>query len=160
MLPLTVAVDGFEAVALGVFGKMRRNRARHSLVDRLLQPGVGSPAVVRHGVRVALMVCVTCLALAAAARADSNELVNPFVGTDTNLPVGDTGGSAGATFPGAVAPHGMIQWSPDSIPSTTNFAGGYTYRDERLRGFSLTHLSGGDARRSRTSRSCRRRPRS
>lgn len=86
--------------------------------------------------------CIVCASSVPVASADPDAYVSPFVGTDTNLPDLGTGGSAGATFPGAVAPHGMVQWSPDTIPSTVNFAGGYTYRDTRLRGFSLTHLSG------------------
>jgi predicted alpha-1,2-mannosidase len=36
----------------------------------------------------------------------------------------------------------MVQFSPDTIPSDDNFAGGYTYSDTKLRGFSLTHFSG------------------
>jgi predicted alpha-1,2-mannosidase len=73
---------------------------------------------------------------------DPTRLVNPLIGTDTTLPDFGTGGSSGGTFPGASAPHGMLQWSPDTVPSTVNFSGGYTYRDTQLRGFSLTHLSG------------------
>lgn len=43
-------------------------------------------------------------------------------------------------FPGAVAPFGMIQWSPDSGAGTR--AGGYVYNDDQISGFSLDHLSG------------------
>ena len=52
------------------------------------------------------------------------------------------GGGAANTFPGADLPFGMIQWSPDTYPSTVNFASGYSYPDSQIRGFSLTHLSG------------------
>jgi putative alpha-1,2-mannosidase len=90
----------------------------------------------------AMLVGASSLIGASAALADPASYVNPFLGTDTSLADVGTGGSAGATFPGAVAPHGMVQWSPDSIPSTTNFGGGYTYSDRHLRGFSLTHMSG------------------
>ena len=55
------------------------------------------------------------------------ESVNPLIGTAND----------GNTFPGASAPFGMIQWSPD----TTN--GWYHYGEGTIRGFSLTHLSGG-----------------
>jgi predicted alpha-1,2-mannosidase len=88
------------------------------------------------------------LGMAAIAGASSGtgrnlaRFVNPFAGTDAISPDFGTGGGAGNTFPGAVAPFGMLQWSPDTIPSTTNFAGGYTYSDTAIRGFSLTHLSG------------------
>jgi predicted alpha-1,2-mannosidase len=35
----------------------------------------------------------------------------------------------------------MVQWSPDTTPSAPH-SGGYDYRDDHIRGFSLTHLSG------------------
>jgi predicted alpha-1,2-mannosidase len=47
----------------------------------------------------------------------------------------------GNTYPGADAPFGMIQWSPDTEPHRSD-GGGYTYGDQRLLGYSLTHLSG------------------
>ena len=37
----------------------------------------------------------------------------------------------------------MLSWSPETVPDTVNFAGGYSYPDTQLDGFSLTHLSGG-----------------
>src|ERR1700683_4098316 len=70
-------------------------------------------------------------------------LVNPFSGTAAGAPNFGTGGGAANTFPGAVAPFGMLAWSPNTIPDTVNFAGGYSYPDHELSGFSLTHLSGG-----------------
>src|SRR4051794_6431391 len=36
----------------------------------------------------------------------------------------------------------MLNWSPDSTPGVINSPGGYSYPDTKLRGFSLTHLSG------------------
>lgn len=48
----------------------------------------------------------------------------------------------GHNFPGAAAPFGMVQWSPDTMPADRDGRGGYDYRDSHLRGFSLTHLSG------------------
>jgi len=50
-----------------------------------------------------------------------------------------TGG--GNTFPGADAPYGMVQWSPDTLPDR-NAGGGYGYTDTTLAGYSLTHVSG------------------
>jgi predicted alpha-1,2-mannosidase len=47
----------------------------------------------------------------------------------------------GNTFPGAEAPFGMVQWSPDTLP-TYNAGGGYDYSDNKLWGYSLTHVSG------------------
>lgn len=83
---------------------------------------------------------------AMAARTTSSSknlrLVNLFTGTDARSPDFGTGGGAGATFPGVSAPFGMLQWSPDTVPGRTNSAGGYSYGDQQIRGFSLTHLSG------------------
>jgi putative alpha-1,2-mannosidase len=67
---------------------------------------------------------------APAAAVTGNEavgLVNPFIGSQ-----GD-----GNTFPGAVAPFGMSQLSPD-----TGHYAGYRYTDTRIRGFSMVHISG------------------
>ena len=49
--------------------------------------------------------------------------------------------SGGNTFPGADAPFGMVQWSPDTVPGRSD-GGGYTFGNDRLWGYSLTHLSG------------------
>jgi putative alpha-1,2-mannosidase len=57
-------------------------------------------------------------------------LVNPFIGTS----------DGGNTFPGADAPFGMVQWSPDTTSRPPG--GGYYYGDSAITGFSLTHLSG------------------
>lgn len=68
--------------------------------------------------------------------------VNPFVGTQAGAPDFGTGGGAGNTFPGATLPFGMLQFSPDTWPSLDNYPGGYTYSDQQIVGFSLTHISG------------------
>jgi predicted alpha-1,2-mannosidase len=47
--------------------------------------------------------------------------------------------NSGNTFPGAVVPFGMVQWSPDTSPSEP---GGYLYTASQIIGFSLDHLSG------------------
>lgn len=75
-----------------------------------------------------------------AAVSDPVQYVDPFIGTapttaDKSL---GSGFNSGNVFPGAVYPHGMIQWSPD----TTNAAGGYRYLQHSIYGFSLTHFSG------------------
>lgn len=58
--------------------------------------------------------------------------VNPFIGTDFT----------GNTYPGAQAPHGMVQLSPDNgLPGWDRIAG-YFYPDSTIAGFSHTHLSG------------------
>lgn len=64
---------------------------------------------------------------AAAAAEDPVDLVHPFVGTQ----------NFGNTFPGASAPFGMVQVSPD-----TGGQGGYDYQQSTIYGFSQTHLSG------------------
>ncbi|KAK1183685.1 GH92 family glycosyl hydrolase [Streptomyces sp. NBS 14/10] len=64
---------------------------------------------------------------AAAAADEPAALVNPFVGTQ----------NFGNTFPGASAPFGMVQVSPD-----TGGQGGYDYAQNTIYGFSQTHLSG------------------
>lgn len=57
--------------------------------------------------------------------------VNPVIGTAGGVDL----------FPGPDVPFGMMQWSPDTSPSRP-IAGGYSYDDSRISGFSLTHLSG------------------
>ncbi|WP_181442325.1 GH92 family glycosyl hydrolase [Streptomyces tateyamensis] len=81
----------------------------------------------------------------AAARAhrtvvdDPAQYVNPFTGTKQGAVDFGNGGGSGNTFPGATTPFGMLQWSPDTV---TYQHGGYQYDDQRIRGFSLTHISG------------------
>lgn len=70
---------------------------------------------------------------------DLARYVNPFVGTAPGGPDFGHGGGAGNTFPGASAPLGGVQWSPDTV---TYQHGGYSYADNRIRGFSLAHISG------------------
>jgi predicted alpha-1,2-mannosidase len=71
------------------------------------------------------------------------EYVNPFVGTQ----------EMGHTFPGACAPFGLVQLSPDTdtIPYSNNgvynkdvyrYCAGYQYLDKTIVGFSHTHFSG------------------
>ena len=96
----------------------------------------------RRAAAVVLAVVCAVAGPAAAAHADPTTEVNPFVGTAVGSPDFGTGGGAGATFPAAVVPFGMVQFGPDTLPGTSNFAGGYSYGDRALRGFSLTHFSG------------------
>jgi predicted alpha-1,2-mannosidase len=73
--------------------------------------------------------------MAAQAPADLAALVQPLIGT--------AGG--GNTFPGVVMPFGMFSWSPENTRGDATRAaapGGYHYEATRIRGFSLTHLSG------------------
>ncbi|GAA3524909.1 GH92 family glycosyl hydrolase [Amycolatopsis ultiminotia] len=86
---------------------------------------VAAAALVVAGTGVAGM--TTAQAAHAAPAADPVSLVNPFVGTQ----------NFGNTFPGASAPFGMVQVSPD-----TGGQGGYDYQQNAIYGFSQTHLSG------------------
>src|SRR5258708_37559483 len=74
----------------------------------------------------------------AGSNTDLAGTINPFIGTGAQkkLPAAYSGGE---TFPGADVPFGMVQWSPDTVRSTYS---GYNDQDTRIRGFSLTHLSG------------------
>jgi predicted alpha-1,2-mannosidase len=60
------------------------------------------------------------------------EYVNPFIGT----------GGHGHTFPGATAPFGMVQLSPDTRLEGWDGCSGYHDSDSIIYGFSHTHLSG------------------
>ena len=74
---------------------------------------------------------------AGAAAASRLSRVDVFAGTRPGP--GTFGG--GHNYPGAAAPFGMVQWSPDTTPAAPH-SGGYDYRDHHVSGFSLTHLSG------------------
>ena len=103
----------------------------------------------RSGARSRLAVAVAAAALgvtlapmtvpARAAEAAAVEhpaaYVDPFIGT----------ADAGNTFPGAVRPFGMLSWSPELArrgdATRAPAPGGYKYSADRVRGFSLTHVS-------------------
>ncbi|WP_330460435.1 GH92 family glycosyl hydrolase [Streptomyces sp. NBC_00820] len=66
---------------------------------------------------------------------DPTSYVDPLIGTS----------NGGDTFPGAVVPFGMLSWSPENTrgdATRTAAPGGYQYDATRIRGFSLTHMSG------------------
>jgi predicted alpha-1,2-mannosidase len=67
---------------------------------------------------------------------DPIKLVDPMIGT----------GPEGHTFPGATAPFGMVQLSPDTqirpFKQSYKWAAGYRYEDTTILGFSHTHFSG------------------
>ena len=58
--------------------------------------------------------------------------VDPFIGTD----------GKGKTYPGATAPYGMVQLSPDNGRAGWDWISGYFYPDNVIAGFSHKHLSG------------------
>lgn len=67
-----------------------------------------------------------------ACCAAQSEYVNPLVGTAEH----------GHTFPGAIVPFGAVQVSPDTRLDGWDGCSGYHYTDNRIYGFSHTHLSG------------------
>ncbi|NDC30972.1 MAG: glycoside hydrolase family 92 protein [Bacteroidetes bacterium] len=83
---------------------------------------------------IIILICIfPCLAFQSIAQVNYAEIVNPFIGT----------GGHGHTFPGAVAPFGMVQVSPDTrIDGSWDGCSGYHQSDSIIYGFSHTHLSG------------------
>ncbi len=80
--------------------------------------------------RILSMLVIVTLTLSAQGQFSS--LVNPLIGTDGH----------GHTFPGATAPFGMVQLSPDTRIEGWDACGGYHYSDSTILGFTHTHLSG------------------
>ncbi|MEZ4388908.1 MAG: GH92 family glycosyl hydrolase [Candidatus Krumholzibacteriia bacterium] len=83
------------------------------------------------------------LALSGVASASGRDHVDPFIGTD----------QMGHTFPGAAAPFGLVQLSPetDLVPYSLGdgynrdayrYCAGYQYGDSTIVGFAHTHFSG------------------
>jgi len=88
--------------------------------------------------RILPLVALASFLIAGPAHASAAyDAVDPFIGT----------GGEGHTFPGAVAPFGMVQLSPDTntacvIRECYKWAAGYRYEDKTIEGFSHTHFSG------------------
>ncbi|MFZ4799126.1 MAG: alpha-mannosidase, partial [Bacteroidia bacterium] len=77
--------------------------------------------------------CLLPIANSLKAQTNYSKIVNPFIGT----------GGHGHTFPGAVAPFGMVQLSPDTrVDGSWDGCSGYYHSDSVIYGFSHTHLSG------------------
>lgn len=91
--------------------------------------------MIAFALALALIAAPAPVSAAPAVVADPAAFVDPLIGTSGN-------GYDGAidTFPGADAPFGMVQWSPDTPSQPAG--GGYNYSDSAVTGFSLTHLSG------------------
>jgi len=87
----------------------------------------------KYCLRFALLIVASS---AFAQGPDPLTLVDPLIGT----------GPDGHTFPGATAPFGMIQLSPDTqirpFKQSYKWAAGYRYEDSTILGFSHTHFSG------------------
>ncbi len=81
---------------------------------------------------LSLLLFLSCTNRSNDVDKDYAGIVNPFIGTDFT----------GNTYPGAQAPFGMVQLSPDNgLPGWDRIAG-YYYPDSTIAGFSHTHLSG------------------
>ena len=85
-----------------------------------------------------------CLALwgcslsLSGADGQNARLVNPFIGTG-KCDVPTLWGNYGGTFPGAVAPWGMIQLTPETSIRPSEV--GYYYEDTVIRSFSPGNIS-------------------
>ncbi len=79
-----------------------------------------------------IFICLASVFIALNSYSQYAESVNPFVGTDEH----------GHTYPGVVAPFGQVQLSPDTRLSGWDGCSGYHYSDNKIYGFSHTHLSG------------------
>lgn len=93
-----------------------------------------------------LFFCCSCLDQSGTQPETSSnliEFVDPFIGTK----------NMGHTFPGATAPFGMVQLSPETNQQemfvdgqynkpTYRYCSGYQYEDSTIFGFSHTHFSG------------------
>ncbi|HET6912657.1 MAG TPA: GH92 family glycosyl hydrolase [Rhodanobacteraceae bacterium] len=89
---------------------------------------------IRRALVAASLIALSAATAQAAPPSPASE-VNPLIGSR----------HGGNTFPGASLPFGMLQWSPESTKGQhdrTAAPGGYQYDATRIRGFSLTHLSG------------------
>ncbi|WP_433967510.1 hypothetical protein [Tunturiibacter gelidiferens] len=82
------------------------------------------------------MIAVSPFYAETGGQRDPASWVNPLIGT-TN---------GGNVFPGAVLPFGMVQFSPETSPfnlkSSIAAPGGYEFRSDKIRGFSLTNVEG------------------
>lgn len=79
-----------------------------------------------------VLILTACTFSQERASTDYTQYVNPFIGTDFT----------GNTYPGAQAPFGMVQLSPDNGLPGWDRISGYFYPDSTIAGFSHTHLSG------------------
>jgi predicted alpha-1,2-mannosidase len=105
--------------------------------------GAASSNIAKPMKTIFLFTCLS-VAMAGSVMADNAavsgvatpaDAVNPLIGSRIG----------GNTYPGAVMPFGMLQWSPENTRgkhARTASPSGYQYDATRIRGFALTHLSG------------------
>lgn len=73
-----------------------------------------------------------------------HQYVNTIIGAVADIPDRYTGtvpAGGGKTYPGAAAPWGAVQFSPDTVTGGDN-GPGYSYHNTEIEGFSINHLSG------------------
>ena len=81
----------------------------------------------------AFLLCLSCVETQKKEPTKKlTDFVDPFIGT----------GGHGHTFPGATAPFGMVQPSPDNGTSGWDWCSGYHITDNIISGFGQLHLSG------------------
>ncbi len=104
------------------------------LMNRRMRQSANSRiALAQRTVRAALLTLFVCGVLVLSfGKEGPAASVNPFVGTGGDPDDGIN------LFPGATAPFGMVQLSPD----TEEHGFGYHYIQARIKGFSMTHMSG------------------
>lgn len=96
-------------------------------------------------------ISIVCLALLLISCTSSKEkpvapprlssYVNPFIGATTNTEAAGSYHGLGKTFPGATAPFGMVQVSPNTITGGDN-GSGYSDEHTSIEGFAFTQMSG------------------
>ncbi|MBO0750176.1 MAG: GH92 family glycosyl hydrolase, partial [Porphyrobacter sp.] len=89
------------------------------------------------GLAAVVLAALSAPVIAETSAPDPLGFVDPLIGT----------GPQGHTFPGATAPFGMVQLSPDTdatcqVRDCYAHAAGYSYHDPTIQGFSHTHFSG------------------
>lgn len=90
-------------------------------------------AVARCVALIALLSLTVC-----AVRAQSSGAASPAASVDPFVGTGGDPDDGINLYPGAVVPFGMVQLSPD----TEDHGFGYHYIHKRIKGFSMTHMSG------------------
>ncbi|MGC8552428.1 MAG: GH92 family glycosyl hydrolase [Phycisphaerae bacterium] len=121
------------------------NQQRRNLMKQFALTAAASAALGAAGRRPSSARAGDSIMSAQAVEPGGNlKYVNPLIGT----------GWHGHTFPGATAPFGLVQLSPDTAgPPETNWNGrgdtynwdhcsGYHFTDDVVRGFTHTHLQG------------------
>ena len=82
--------------------------------------------------RIPILIIAVFLLAACSKKQEPVTYVDTFIGT----------GGHGHTYPGATAPFGMVQLSPDTRMDDWDGCSGYHISDNHILGFSHTHLSG------------------